>query len=388
MIKDFNSYLTDQEFFTYVKFLDLIIDKNYPDLDEHNFGIHMIGIGNEDTYQLYRRVFDFLATLNPPVKINSYEIKETELQFEIAHRPPSEQKSLNRILRKILSDKPIKFSDVGLLSWILNDVYSAIRFTPDVYTIPSAAREKVVDSINQYLDNLIDNKLAIVEKNYYKFEILKQKLIELIEDNKMITLYGNNFIIKTGIDGNGDLKSLPDFCIIQTVYALQRLGYLKVVKVWEEIKYKSEYVIVTDEKDRSRFICINVILEDIFIKEINSQYKKDNPKNVIESFDGAKGLLKFAGEEINLSTKGKDTDASLLMASLLKAEDDAWKHNDEIFTDWGYNEADTLKAPKNKIYFAAQKINTSVAVKTKIENLIEYTTTKARINPRYKKVDE
>jgi len=44
--------------------------------------------------------------------------------------------------------------------------------------------------------------------------------------------------------------------------------------------------------------------------------------------------------------------------------------------------------PKNKVYFAGQKINNAVALKTQIEDFIECNTTKARINPKYRKVDE
>lgn len=387
MIKDLNSYLTDQEFFTYVKFLNLIIDKNYENLDGHELGIRDLSIGSESVYQTFKRAFDFLDLVDPSVKIESYNFKETEVRFEISNRPKNEQINLNKIIDKILKDKSIKFSDVGALSWVWHEVYSATRFTPDTYTIPHTVREKIVNNINQYLDNLINNKLAIVKKNYYKFEILKQTLIQIIEEDKMIPLYGMNFIIRKGIDENGNVKSLPDFCIIQTVYALERLGYLKVVKVWEDIKYKSEYI-TSDEKDKTRFICVNIILEDMFIKEIYNKYKKENPKNIIESFDEAKGILKFAGETIELSSKGKETDASLLMKAVLKKADDDWMHNDEIFQVWGFNEKDIKNAAKNKIYFAAQKVNNNVAIKTGIEDFLDFTTTKARINPRYKKVDE
>ncbi len=389
MISDLNNYLTDQEFFTYVKFLNLVVDKNYSDLDEREFGMHRFSIGKEDIYQIFKRLYGFTDTVDLPVKISARyntDVQNAEIQGEIDDKPEDEKKNLNKLFKAIKAEKKIKFSDVGAMSWAWADIYGSTYFTPDEYTIDNKIRTAIQNNINEYLDNLINNKLAIVKKNYYQFDLQKQCLINLIEEDRMISFYGNNFIIRKAVDEDGNLKQLPDFCILQTVHALQNLGYLKVNNVWEEIEYKKEYV--SSEKDRNRFICINITLEDIFIKEINNKYKKENPKNVIDGFDASKGLLKFAGEEINLSAKGKDTDASLLMASLLKAEDDDWKHNDEIFSDWKYNEADIKSAPKNKIYFAAQKINNNVAVKTQIENLIEYTTTKARINPRYKKVDE
>ena len=99
-------------------------------------------------------------------------------------------------------------------------------------------------------------------------------------------------------------------------------------------------------------------------------------------------LLKFAGQEIELAKKGKETDAVLLLETLIKVEDDEWKFNDEILNEWGYTEADVKRLPKNKVYFAGKKINTAVALKTQIEDFIECSTSKARINPKYKKVDE
>ena len=160
---------------------------------------------------------------------------------------------------------------------------------------------------------------------------------------------------------------------------------MKVINVWEELKYpKNSY----SSEEPSRYINANLILEDTLIREINNKYKKDNPKNIFEKFDEKTGVLSFAGQKIELSKKGKETDAVLLMKTLLKAEDDNWKHNDEILEDWGYNDEDQKDTPKNKVYFAGQKINNSVALKTQIDDFIECNTSKARINPKYRKIDE
>jgi hypothetical protein len=129
MIKDLNSYLTDQEFFTYVKFLDLIVDKNYENLDGHEPGIRDLSIGSESVYQTFKRAFEFLDLVDPSVKIESYNLKETEVRFEISNRPKNEQINLNKIIDKILKNKSIKFSDVGALSWVWHEVYSAARLS-------------------------------------------------------------------------------------------------------------------------------------------------------------------------------------------------------------------------------------------------------------------
>ncbi len=127
-----------------------------------------------------------------------------------------------------------------------------------------------------------------------------------------------------------------------------------------------------------------------FLFEIRLKDTKKNgtEEKLFEGYDKKYRLLKFAGQEIELAKKGKETDAVLLMETLIKAKNDEWKYNDEILSDWNFNDADREKAPKNKIYFAGLKINQAVALKTQINDFIECNTTKARINPKYRKVDK
>lgn len=124
------------------------------------------------------------------------------------------------------------------------------------------------------------------------------------------------------------------------------------------------------------------------IKLSSDNNKETGVHAFFEGFDEKYHLLKIAGKEVELAKKGRETDAVLLMRTLLKAQGDGWRHNDEILEDWGMNDADIKKVPRNKIYFAGKKINTAVALKTGISDLIEYNTFKARINPKYRKVDE
>ena len=199
--------------------------------------------------------------------------------------------------------------------------------------------------MDKYLDNFINNRLAVAKKNYYAFETQKKALITLIEEDKKIALYGNSFIVREKIDGKCIYEKMSDFCLLQTVYALQKLGYLKIVGMWEDVKHKDN----AGYYDKStRYINVNLVLDKTFIDEINNKYKKDNPKNVFEKFDPKKGTLKFAGKEIDLAKKGKETDAVLLMKTLLKSKNDEWVHNDEILSDWGYNDDDQKDTPKKK----------------------------------------
>jgi len=393
MIEDLSKHLTDQEFFTYVKFFDMVVSKNnLADEDLNEISVYKFSIGEDESYRRFRRLFNFIRYQDLPVKISDSRYNKLEEMIgsyangKDAKEPGKPTKEdLDAISEKIKNGKPIKFSETGMLSWAWFEVYDSTHFLPHQYKISDETKSEVKKDIDAYLENLINGKLSIVKNNYYKFTILKEAFIQMIEKKGVLKLFGKNFVIKEELNNEGNLKSDPNFCIVQTVYALQHLGYLTVNNIWRDYDNRNSETISINAR---YFVSINMTIEDGFISEINDRYKKENPKNVIEGFNKEKGILKFAGAEINLSLKGKETDASLLMNTLYKKDDTDWIYNDEIFEDWKFNQADILKSPKNKIYFAAKKINEKVAMKTKIEDFIEFTTEKARINPRYNKVDE
>lgn len=394
ILKSPDTHLTDQEFYTYIKFFDLVIEKKGYDDEKTSFKLMDLSAGNEEAGTVFNRIFMSAQLLETPVGIEKgYDFNKEvqEAKQEVDKKPQKEKDKLLKIIKQVEDGKKTKIEDIAALSWFWYGLYEHIRFIPSDYKIPKEIEAIFRTEMNKYLDNFINNRLAIARKNYYQFEAQKKALIKLIEDDAKIALYGNNFIISEKIDGDCTLKKLPDFCIIHTVYALQKLGYLKVVDVWQERKYQKDRFDTESfdyHKEPARYINVNLILEDVFVEEINNSYKKNNPKNIFEKFDAKRGVLKFAGQDIELSKKGKETDAVLLLQTLLKQKTTDWMHNDEILEDWGYNDDDQKNLPKNKVYFAAQKINNAVAIKTKIEDFIECNTTKARINPKYKKVDE
>ena len=71
----------------------------------------------------------------------------------------------------------------------------------------------------------------------------------------------------------------------------------------------------------------------------------------------------------------------------MKAEDDEWMERGEILEDWGLTKDDRQRASKNKVYYAKSKINDEVDRITGIDDFIEGSTMKFRINPRYKNPD-
>ena len=386
IFKSPEKHLTDQEFFSYIKFFDLVIEKKALDNGLDTFSLNDLGIGSDEKGYIFNRIEMSAQLLELSVAIEKgykFAKEVADAKAEAEKKPKKEQGKLLKIIEEVEKGGPVSLEDIAVVSWIWYEIYDHIRFTPAMYEVPEEIEKIFRMELDKYLDNLINDKLAINKKNYYKFEAQKKALILLIEEGDKISLYGNNFLINEKTDAHCISHKMPDFCIIQTVYALQKLGYLKVVDVWGSSKYKD-----TGGGDTSYWVNVNLILEDVFVDEINSSFKKKNPTKLLEEFDEKHGLLKFAGQEIELAKKGKETDAVLLLKTLLKAEGTEWKHNDEILEDWGYNDEDQKKVPKNKVYFAGLKVNTAVALKTQIEDLIECNTTKARINPKYRKLTD
>jgi hypothetical protein len=390
ILKSLEKHLTDQEFYTFIKFFDFVVEKK--EMDDETFKLTDIGIGKEETGTLFNRMFASEEIQELSVSIErgyDFDKQLQEAKDEADTKPNKDE--LIKILIDIKDGKKIKLVNISIVSWVWYEIYEHIRFTPSEYKIPQEMEKAFRAEINKYLDNFINDHLTTQKKNYYRFEAQKKSLITLIEEDEKVRLYGNNFIISEKIDANCVLERLPDFCIIHTVYALQKLGYLKVTNIWEDLKYPRDGFDrerLDFNKEPKHFVNVNITLEEDFIDEINNKYKKDNPKNVIEGFDAKRGVLKFADKEIELSKKGKETDAVLLLDTLLKEKTTDWKHNDEILSDWGYEDEAQKKLPKNKVYFAGQKINNAVALKTQIEDFVECNTSKARINPKYRKVDE
>lgn len=130
---------------------------------------------------------------------------------------------------------------------------------------------------------------------------------------------------------------------------------------------------------------INILPNESFKELIYQDFRKENPKTIIESYDEKKWILSFAWKKIIISKSGKETNAKLLLGTLMKAEWEEYIHNDEILEGWWYNDEDQKNIPKNKVYFAGQAINRAMQLQTNIDDFLDITTTKARINPKYRK---
>jgi len=247
--------------------------------------------------------------------------------------------------------------------------YDRVIYFPFDY--PQDELEKIYAYLNKYIDEFINHELIVSTTSVLVFEKQKEWLVKTFKDMQAIEKFGNNFIVTK--KGYSDKEVL----FFHTLYALEKLEYIEVINIW-----------FTSGVDSNKTYHANILVNEIFIKEINQDFKKENPEKVIEKFDSKTGILSFGGKKIELSKKGKETDAVLLMNTLLKEEEWEWVHNDEILEDWWYSLEEQGKTPKNKVYFALQKINKTMELEAQIENFIEWGTTKARINPKYRQIDK
>lgn len=242
-------HLTDQEFFTHIKFFEYVLNKKELPGDEENFKLTDLGIGSEGRKEqggaIFNRIFMSAQILETPLAIDTsgYKFNEElkEAVEEVKKKSEKEQAKLLKILDGIKKGQKTKIEDIGAASWPWYELYNHIRFVPAWYKVPKEIEAIFRDEVEKYLDNFINDKLVINKKNYYKFEAQKRALIMLIEEGEKIKLYGNNFILTEKMDGQGVLNKMPDFCIVQTAYALQKLGYLKVLDVWGTRTYKENY---------------------------------------------------------------------------------------------------------------------------------------------------
>ena len=394
IIDSTNKHLTEREFFTHIKFFNLLFNNEVIEDEYENkngtFKLSDLKIGNEELGNVYNRINMGGQLVELEVEIDrgyDFDKQVLKVKEEIEKKPESEKKSLLKILKNIETGKRLKIDEISSISWVWYEIYNYIKFIPSEYKIPEI--EKVFKKqIDKYLDNFINDKLTIIKNNYYKFENQKRVLIKLIEDDKKIRLYGNNFIIREKITDDCFIVKSPEFAIIQTVYALQKMDYLTVASVWEDLKYPRDNFdreSINYSKTPERYLNINLILKKPFIQEINERFREDNPKVYFEKYDKAKKVLKIAGKNISLAKKGKDTDGIRLLETLLKDKGKTW-WNDEVFEDWGYKIDD--EKSKNKLYHASKSLNKKIKDTVDIEDFIEHTTTEFNINQRYLKVDE
>jgi len=383
-----------------IDFLSVTIEKN--DFDSREFSIEFSKLANPPIKEYQEAILkkdadkDFIALVNK--LITEYDggrwDKSDATQFlEIYYRHNKEEFSKNVSTRRTFLYKDAQTKLAKIIFGNI-DIHLGIKNT-----------KKLERCLSQYITLFIDDKLSGQGKygltksffsegmsiplytKFFGFKKQREILVKHIEAKyneyqRNDLEIGHPYIEPEYIGGDKKdsvkitvlekNKERDLFLFVHTMLALEHEKYLEI----EDFSYGTTGIF--DLYDRG------------FLFKIKLKNSKEDThgQKLFEGYDKKYHLLKVAGKEIELAKKGRETDSVLLLETLLKAKNAEWKHNDEILADWGNNYEDTVRLPKNKIYFAGKKINNAVALKTQIEDFIECNTSKARINPKYRKVDE
>lgn len=117
------------------------------------------------------------------------------------------------------------------------------------------------------------------------------------------------------------------------------------------------------------------------IERFESFETKPIKKVAPPTFNEKTSILSFRGEEILIS-KSQNTHPHYLLITLFKDLKKNWSL-DEIEEDWGTLRKKTEKINWSRYYNAARNINEKIAMQTKINDFLKYTSKEMRINADY-----
>ncbi len=288
------------------------------------------------------------------------DVKLPILREELKSVPDKEARRIIRASEKINLDA-VHSDEFDLVARFRPNAYGHIYLYPEL-SEDDAARIK--NKLDKYILSFMNGELLVRGKNCLRFEKQKAEMIRIVRQGQMIERFGENFVLE---HGGGHVPE--GFFFVHTLYALQKMGYLKVMSL-------AKGSALSDGCSAA------VIVDRTFIEEVEGSFRSENPKTVFRGFDEKKFVLNFADQEIQLSKGRKETDAVLLMKTLVKEPDRDW-FDDEILDDWKYEKDETSKL---KIYQAARKINQLVRDATSVTDFLDHNTRKFRINGKYLKV--
>ena len=368
MTNDFKYFFPDEDFYTYWLYQDENFHNERDYIVESDLKVHTLLFYRSSIMELCQ----FLIQQNIIPSLGIYE--EEERLFDSIE--PEVKKGKKSTILKYQNIKKQFIDEKGTVEGLEFLIHYSPEFKEGVYLNVDhnkENRDKLRNLLNEYIQKFIDNKLFRVKQNVLNFQKQKSYFIELVEKQKAIENYGENFIISHSFKSD----KASEFLFFHTLYALQFLDYLKVEKIW----FTSSSTSIDIE------FFANIIVQKQFIEEFNESFQKKNPEKRLERYDNDKKILYFDGKEIEIAKKSKETDPVLLLECLLEEVGNEWVYNDTLYEKAGYRDG-VVNAPKNKFYFASQKLNDMIAKKTGIEDFIEFDTSKYRINPKYRKIDE
>ncbi|GEM_PF-3869858 len=135
-------------------------------------------------------------------------------------------------LQNIL-DSHFNVKDIKNITSLTLDGFGLADYIEFGKNLSKKSREKVSSFFDLYIDEFINGRLDITDVNFYSFE--KQKEFTEFGLKTKKEKFGNSFIIKYEPNNSkmGPQESSP-YLFIHSIVALEKLGYIKVEKVWVE----------------------------------------------------------------------------------------------------------------------------------------------------------
>lgn len=300
------------------------------------------------------------------------DAKIPKTKEEIWKYTPAQQKIIKYINKRFVDDKCLNTEAMIFAEQILEvSRGDQIYFRPD----PSASHSDstLKWKLDVYIKEFLAGELLVYNKNYYTFEKQKDLFIREIRAMKAFENYSKNFVVSNKFHYVLSAEEEKQTLFLHTLYALEFLWFIEVLKIWFQWSgYDTRYF-------------ANILPNESFKQLVYDDYKKENPSTVVLWFDSKTDTLTFWKKKIQFSKGKKETDAVLLIRSLIKQKNTDYLHEDEILEEWGYRTPEEQKkTAKNKVYNACLKIQTTMKLEADIDDFIEYNTTKVRINPKYR----
>jgi len=290
--------------------------------------------------------------------------------------PLEKQKKIKEIQRRLKAFSYFESKDLIFLEEVMK-----VGIAQYIYLLPKSGVEQSDDflkgQLDKYIRAFLQWELLVDDKNYFNFEKQKELLIQEIRTMKAFENFGQNFIISDKFHFTIASEEKRQMLFLHTLYALELLGFIDVLKIW--FRGPASEVI----------FYANILPHESFKELVYNDYRKENPKTLVLWFDTKTDILTFWKKKIQFSKGKKETDAVLLMRSLMKTDNNDFLNEDEILEEWGYREWEEQgKLPKNKVYFACQKVQNTMKLEAGIADFLDFTTSKVRINPQYIEVDK
>ena len=121
ILKSPDKHLTDQEFFTYIKFDNLVFKHGNHGEEDDIFQLSDLRIGKEDLWEVFTRIFQTCQVLEIKLKINKeddFDKEIAEARKSVEKRPKKDKENLLKIIETVSADKPINFEQIAAVSWV------------------------------------------------------------------------------------------------------------------------------------------------------------------------------------------------------------------------------------------------------------------------------